>query len=100
MSGGWFYYSGFVIANVLFVAMAGALLITNKSRQLRFVVSVVCLLQVLSWLVLSIAGGKSPQVSEIKIGYYLWLSAYALLVAVHLCKEPAESRSFPVPFTS
>jgi hypothetical protein len=91
LTGGWFYYSGFVLANILFIALAGTLFITSKSRKLRLAVSIVCFLQVLSWFVLNISSGKLSQVTEIKLGYYVWLSAYGLLVAAHLLKEPVAS---------
>jgi hypothetical protein len=89
-SGGWFYYSGFVIANILFIALVVALFITKKRRILRSVTSVVIFLHVLSWLVLHIFQQPSG-ITEIKIGYYVWLIAYGLLAAAHLCKEPTES---------
>ena len=88
LSGGWFYYSGLVLANILFVGLAVALFLTKKRRGLRSVVSVVCFLHVLSWVVLHIFQ-QPPQVSEIEIGYYVWLAAYGLLVAAHVWKEPS-----------
>jgi hypothetical protein len=90
LSGGWFYYSGFVIANIVFIGLVVALFVTKKSRRLKSVVSVVIFLHVFSWLALHIFQ-KPPQIDEIEIGYYAWLSAYGLLVAAHLCKEPAGS---------
>src|SRR5262245_17403907 len=90
LSGGWFYYSGFAISNVLFIGLVLALFVTKKCRRLRSLVSVVCFLHVLSWLVLHVLQ-RPPQITEIKIGYYVWLMAYGLLVAAHLRKEPAES---------
>jgi hypothetical protein len=89
-SAGWFYYSGFAISNILFIGLMVAMFVTKKSRRLRSVVSVVFFLHVVSWLVLHICQ-QPPQVSEIKIGYYVWLIAYGLLVAAHLGKEPGES---------
>src|SRR6185369_13496911 len=59
-SGGWFYYSGFAISNILFIGLVVALFVTKKCRRLRSVVSVVFFLHVLSWLVFHI-----PKVSEI-----------------------------------
>ena len=89
-SGAWFYYSGFAISNILFIGLVVALFVTKKCRRVRSVVSIVFFLHVLSWLVFHI-----PKVSEIKIGYYLWLMAYGLLVAAHLWKksgvEPLDS---------
>jgi hypothetical protein len=85
-SGTWFYYSGLVLANILFIGLVVALFVTKKHPRVRLVVSVVCFLHVLSWLVLHIFQ-QPPQVSEIKIGYYVWLAAYGLLVAAHVWKE-------------
>lgn len=31
------------------------------------------------------------EIADIKMGYFLWLIAYGLLVAAHLWKEPVES---------
>jgi hypothetical protein len=90
LSGGWFYYSGFVISNLLFIGLVVALFVTKKSRKLTSVVSVVIFLQVVSWLALHIFQ-QPPQIDEIKIGYYAWLIAYGLLVAAHLWKEPPGS---------
>jgi hypothetical protein len=89
-SGGWFYYSGFAISNVLFIGLAAALLVTKKARRLRSVISVIFFLHVLSWFVLHLLG-KPPQLTELKSGYYVWLIAYGLLMAAHLWKEPAAS---------
>jgi hypothetical protein len=95
LSGGWFYYSGLAIANILFIGLAVALFATKRCRRLRSILSVVCFLHVLSWLALH-TFQRPPQIAEIKIGYYVWLIAYGLLVAAHVCKEPAESLE-PVP---
>ena len=95
-SGGWFYYSGFAISNILFIGLVVALFLTKKSRKLRSVISVVLFLHVLSWLAIH-TFKRPPQITEIKIGYYAWLIAYALLVAAHLRKEPTESLE-PIPF--
>jgi len=95
-SGPWFYYSGFAISNILFIGLAAALFLTKKGRAFRLIVSVIFFLHVLSWLALHIFQHPS-QVIEIKIGYYLWLVAYGLLVAAHLEKDPTElTGSIPV----
>jgi asparagine N-glycosylation enzyme membrane subunit Stt3 len=94
LSGGWFYYSGFAISSIIFLVLVVALFVTKKSRKLRSVVSVVFFLHVLSWPVLHIF---PPDLTEIKIGYYVWLAAYGLLVAAHLCKEHANHlNQFPL----
>ena len=89
-SGSWFYYSGFAISNVLFIGMVLALFATKKSRKVRSVISLVFFLHVLSWLVLHIFQ-QPPQLPEIKVGYYVWLIAYGLLVAAQVWKAPDES---------
>ena len=90
LSGAWFYYSGLAISNILFIPLVTALIATKKSRKLRLAASVVFFLHVLSWLLLHIFQ-QPPQVDEIKIGYYVWLIAFGLLVAAHLLKEPTQS---------
>ena len=86
LSGGWFYYSGFVMSNILFVGLVAALFLTRKIGRLRSVFSLVCFLQALSWLVLFTISGKPSQITAIKVGYYVWLIAYGLLVTAYLWK--------------
>ena len=88
--GSWFYYSGLAICNILFVGLVAALFLTEAGRKLRSIVSGALFLHVFSWLV-SHLFGQSSEIAEIKIGYYVWLFAYGLLVAAHLSKERVES---------
>jgi len=90
LAGAWFYYSGFAASNILFPLMVVLLFITKKGRRVRAVISVVFCFHVLSWVVVHIFG-KPSEIAELKIGYYVWLTAYGLLVAAHLWKEPSES---------
>src|SRR6185503_18942338 len=85
LSGGWFYYSGFVMSNILFVGLVAALFLTKKIGRLRSVFSLFCFLQPLSWLVLFTISGD--QITAIKVGYYVWLIAYGLLVSAYLWKR-------------
>jgi len=94
-TGGWFYYSGFAISNILFIGLVLALFVTKKSRSLRSILSVVLFLHILSWLATN-AFQRPTQITEIAIGYYAWLIAYGLLLAAHLRKEPADSLE-PIP---
>ncbi|HMJ66349.1 MAG TPA: hypothetical protein VK615_13465 [Candidatus Binatia bacterium] len=87
LSGGWFYYSGFVMSNILFVGLVAALFLTRKIGRLRSVFSLVCFLQALSWLVLFAISGKPSQITAIKVGYYVWLIAYGLLVTAYPWKR-------------
>lgn len=89
LSGSWFYYSGFALSNVLFLMLAVALFVTKKYRKARTLTSAVLFLHVLSWLIMN-AAGSPPTLHEVKVGYYVWLVAYGLLVAAYLCKEPTE----------
>jgi len=90
LSGMWFYYSGFVISNILFVVLVVALFLTKKHRRFTSVLSVLFFLHILSWLVLHVFPSPS-QIAELKVGYYVWLVAYGLLAAAHLRKESTES---------
>ena len=87
LSGSWFYYSGFVMSNILFVGLVVALFVTRKIWRVRLVLSVACFLHVLSWLVLFAISGKPSEIAAIKVGYYVWLIAYGLLVTAHLWKR-------------
>ena len=89
LSGAWFYYSGFMIANVCFIGLATTLFVTTRHRRLRLVLSLVFFLHVFSWFVLHLFQQPS-QLTELKLGYYVWLCAYGLLVVAHLWKEPIE----------
>jgi len=93
--GGWLYYSGFVLTNILFVVLVVALFATKKGRLLRWLGSCILLLHVMSWSIIALADGKSSPIRDIKAGYYVWLSAYALLFAAHAIRrvEGEEARS-------
>lgn len=91
LDGAWFYYSGFVVAEILFIALLISIFVTKKCRKLRLFLSVVSFLHVLSWLVLQINFEQPSKVAEIKIGYYVWLLAYGILVAAHLRKQAGKS---------
>ena len=91
LSVSWFYYGGFVISNILFIGLVASLFVTQEHRKLSSVVSVIVFLHVLSWFLVFIISGKPSQVADLKIGYYVWLVAYALLVAANLWGKSAES---------
>ena len=84
--GGWLYYSGFVVSNIAFLVLGSGLFVTRKSRSFRLFASLIILLHTISWLFVNIGGN----ISEIEVGYYLWLTAYVLLLAAHLTKEPSK----------
>jgi uncharacterized paraquat-inducible protein A len=95
LTAGWFYYSAFAISNILFVGLIIAFFITNKSRGVRLSLAIVMFLHVLSWFALHVFE-QPPQIAPIKIGYYIWLLAYSLLVAAHFKKKPIKSLD-PIP---
>ena len=75
------------MSNILFVGLVVALFVTRKIWRVRLVLSVACFLQVLSWLVLFAISGKPSEIAAIKVGYYVWLIAYGLLITAHLWKR-------------
>jgi hypothetical protein len=87
LSGEWFYYSGFVMSNILFVGLVAALFLRKKTDRLGSVFSLVCFLQALSWLVLAAISGDPSSITAIKGGYYVWLIAYGLLVTAYPWKR-------------
>ena len=99
LSGGWFYYSGFVISNILFIGLVAALFATTKISRVRAAFSLICFLQALSWIVLFAISGEPPQKVAIKVGYYVWLMAYGLLVIAYpwkrMSKQYAAANSRP-----
>jgi hypothetical protein len=95
-SGYWFYYSGFAISNILFPVLVVALFVTERARRLRAAVSLLFLLHVLSWPVLNVFQ-QPAEFGAIKIGYYVWLIAYGLLVAAHPWKAPGGSHESIAP---
>lgn len=95
LSGGWFYYSGFAVANILFIGLATLLLVKKKGTMAGTIGSVVLFLHVLSWLVVH-AVQHPPRIDEIQVGYYVWLIAYGLLVAAQVWKTTGASIS-PTP---
>jgi len=79
----WFYYSGFVFSNIMFSILVVALFVSKTGWRVRSIASFIILLHITSWSVLHLWGG----LSDIKIGYYVWLAAYALLFIAHLFKD-------------
>ena len=75
------YYSGFVLANALFVALLAAGLCCAARSRLRRWLSVLAALQVVSWFFVNLfAKGKGDHFN-IEVGYYLWLVSFVLLCA-------------------
>lgn len=80
---GWLYYGGFALSNFAFVAFA-ALAFTRKGFSLKSIIILSVLsLHVLSWPLISLYYNPK-NITDIKVGYYLWLSAYLLLTYVSI----------------
>ncbi len=87
--GGWSYYSGFVLANVLFVALFASLLASSARMRLRFWIATLSTLQVLSWLVANLFDHGDH--FDLGIGYFVWLLSFVLLLAAHRVRSQAPS---------
>jgi hypothetical protein len=90
--GGWLYYSGFVVANSVFVLLLGALFYPTPFPRVRTGLSLLSLLQVASWFVVGVAHVDKEDHFALRIGYFLWLSAFALLLAAHLVRNPTRNQ--------
>ena len=84
----WLYYSAFVLTNLAFVVILALDVARAASHKTRLVVSVIAFLHVLSWLSVTLSEGDFH---SLQIGYFLWLLAYALLLASQLvaARKPA-----------
>jgi hypothetical protein len=91
--GAWFYYSGFVAANFIFVLLFGATLFSNAYAGLRCWMSSIILLQVLSWLVVNVVTMEDGDHFSLKVGYFIWLLAFISLLCAQICRRDITNRS-------
>lgn len=96
--GGWLYYSGFVLANALFVALLAAALLLATRSALRRWLSALAALQVISWFFVNLVAKWNGDRFNVEVGYFLWLIAFVLLFAAHSISgaPPAEAPEAPV----
>jgi hypothetical protein len=87
------YYFGFVVANAAFVVLFLARLLWTKHASLRRWASMIVTLQVLSWLVLNLISAAQGHSFEVKVGYFVWLASFAMLLCDHLMKESLPNQS-------
>jgi hypothetical protein len=87
--GGWLYYSGFVLANALFVALWATLFFSVPYARTRLWISIAASAQVVSWFILNLVGGDELSLGA---GYYLWLLSYLLLVASYVTMRKEAKR--------
>jgi len=85
---GWLYYFGLILTNLAFVVILALDVARVAAHKTRLIVSVVAFLHVLSWLSVTLSEGDFR---SLQIGYFLWLLAYALLLASQLvaARKPA-----------
>jgi hypothetical protein len=87
------YFSGFVVANCLFVALVGALLVATSHARLRLWTSGVLLLQVFSWLILNLIPVWHGERLALGAGYFLWLLSYLMLFGAHSVRNRKPNQS-------
>lgn len=87
----WLYYSAFVPANLAFVAIFALGFVRIGFHKTRFIVSTLAFFHVLSWLLVNL---RKDDITLLKIGYFLWLFAYALLIIAQIS---AARKSAPEP---
>lgn len=83
------YYSAFVLTNVAFAAVLATGLLSQRLYRVRFFITVAAFFHVVSWFVLNV---PKQSVEALKVGYYVWLLAYCLLLAsllVENSRKPA-----------
>lgn len=90
---GWLYYSGFVLTNLAFVAVWITGLVSRSYLKTRFIVSALAFFQVASWLLLNLRKESDSDSFPIQAGYYVWLLAYALLLASQVLETRKPSKT-------
>ncbi|MFA6961538.1 MAG: hypothetical protein WC205_12355 [Opitutaceae bacterium] len=86
----WLYYSAFVLTNITFVVMFGLWLLRVNRLKTRFIISSVAFFHVLSWFFINI---RREDIGTLQVGYYLWLLAYALLLASQISEARADHKA-------
>lgn len=84
------------LTNVMFVVLFGLWLARQMFRPGMYVrITLACLLLNLYWLVLALRDSHGP--AGLRVGYYLWLSAFALLFAAAVLTAFASRRTSRTP---
>jgi hypothetical protein len=77
--GSWLCYSGFVAANLIFVAVWVAGYVSAALAGPRRWASAIILIQVLSWLIVNLVTMEKGDRFCLEIGYFTWLLSFGLL---------------------
>lgn len=89
----WLYYSAFVPANLAFIVIFALGFVRIGFHKTRFIVSALAFFHVLSWLLINL---RRDDIRMLKVGYFLWLLAYGLLLAAQI-SSARESAPQPAP---
>jgi hypothetical protein len=87
--GAWLYYSGFVLANALFIALLAAVLFCAARSALRRWAAALAALQVVSWFFVNLVAKWNGDRFNVEIGYFAWLLSFGLLFAAHSVADKA-----------
>jgi hypothetical protein len=81
----WFYYIGFVFANLSFLWATIRVWMRRRLATCELAITFAATVQVLSWLLLNVNSSEN-----IQSGYYIWLAAFATLLTlvIKTRKEP------------
>jgi hypothetical protein len=90
--GDWLYYSGFVAANALFIPLLCATWFSPAFPRVRIGISLVLVLQVFSWLIVSLFHVDKEDDFGLRVGYFLWLFSFILLLAAHIVRKDEHQR--------
>lgn len=86
----WVYYVAFVPTNLVFVAALALGWFRDGLLRSRFIATSAAFFHVLSWLLMNV---RREDIGSLTIGYYLWLLAYALLLASQIRENRAPVRA-------
>lgn len=77
----WLYYSAFFPTNLAFITLFTLGFSRPSFHKTRFIVSAAAFFHVLSWLLVNV---RREDIGMLKIGYFLWLASFTLLVAAQI----------------
>lgn len=73
------YFWGFVVINLGFVGVVPCAWLKPRMNWWIFAAVAACALYVISWFVLMLFQEPEPNLSALKVGYYVWLASFLLL---------------------
>jgi hypothetical protein len=97
-SAGIAYYFPFSFSNIAMIVLVPLLATVFRRKRVPLfikVIQVILIMHVLSWLVIHIAYGQIGDVSDVRIGYYLWLGSMCMVLWCSLRRRNVEPASAP-----